>query len=188
MMNKIVSNNDPSFSPCEPQPANRDINGQFLGTHNAIYEPICDNLVDLSDNSDKEVEMHYKTLILNTDLEGLVFPVLDQICDNDFARSTPVSTINVHFQTHNNCPFLAGKICDRSLTVLCDTGAAITTISLGLFKRLPDLIKHPTSMLMTHYIVENLTYDVILGALQLPPPMDTPSPCTILSSVGRIWP
>jgi hypothetical protein len=45
--------------------------------------------------------MHDKTLVLNTDLEGLVFPVLDQISDNDFAR---VSTITVPFQTHESVP------------------------------------------------------------------------------------
>jgi hypothetical protein len=50
MMNAIVSNNDPSFSPCEPQPANRDISGQFLGTHNAVDVPICDNPVDYNFN------------------------------------------------------------------------------------------------------------------------------------------
>jgi hypothetical protein len=46
MMNEIVSNNDPNFTPCEPQPANRDISGLLLDTHNAVDVPICDNLVD----------------------------------------------------------------------------------------------------------------------------------------------
>lgn len=152
MMNEIVNKDDSIFPLSVPQPANRDIGGQFPNPYNAVDVPVCDNLVDLSDNSDKEIEMHDKTFVLNSELEGLVFPVPDQISDNDFAHSTSVSTITVHFQTRNNCPFLPGKICDRPLSFLCDTGAAITTVSLALFKRLPDLTKHPTSTLMTHSI------------------------------------
>ena len=79
--------------------------------------------------------MHAKTLVLNTDLEGLVFPVLDQISDNDFAR---VSTITVPFQTHESVPI---------------DGLALIKFQLGQYI-------YPSYA----YILENLAYDVALGA------------------------
>ena len=48
-------------------------------------------------------------------------------------------TIAVPFETGNNFPFISGRICDISVSFFCDTGVAITTISLALFKRLSSL-------------------------------------------------
>ena len=115
----------------------------------------CDDLVDLSPCEDKGNEMQNSEIVFNPDLEGLVLPVSNQsdnYTDKPVAEFPVACTIAVPFEIRNNCPFTSGKICDLSVSFLCDTGAAITALSSALFERLPSLTKHPPSSLMPQSI------------------------------------
>ena len=115
--------------------------------------PICDDLVDLSPCETTSNWVPSTSTSVCKDLEGLVFPSYphDEHTDK-FTLEGTTCAISVHFEKQNNCPFISGKISDHSVSFLCDTGAAITTISSAFFRRLPNLTKHPPSSLMMQSI------------------------------------
>ena len=74
----------------------------------------------------------------------------DDLVDALKAHSSTTMTINL--ETHNNCPFILGKIDNIPASFLCDTGAAITAISLAFYKQVPSLTKHPPDTLAVQSI------------------------------------
>ena len=102
-----------------------------------IDVPLCNDLVDLSCTGsvdlqgevNKEINKEPSVVVLNPDLEGLPYSVL----------TNPVHSVNsITFELHNNCPFLQGQISGIPTSLLCDTGASVTTISENLFSKIPN--------------------------------------------------
>ena len=55
--------------------------------------------------------------------------------------------MTINLQSHNNCPFIPGKIDNISASFLCDTDAAIIAISSSFYTQVPSLTKHPPGKL-----------------------------------------
>ena len=101
-----------------------------MKTHNTVEIPVCNDLVDLSREMIREANLEPSVFVLNSDLEGLVFPVSN--FNANFTDKTvpgPFDICNtVLFKIRNNYPFVPGRIGELSVPFLCDTGAAITAI------------------------------------------------------------
>ena len=173
-------------SPCVNVPQEVKVSGReqclLLCTKDV---PVCNDLVDLSNEVNKEVHNEPSVVVLNPDLKGLAFPV---------PKSAVHSVNSITFELCNNCPFLQGQVNGIPTSLLCDTGASVTTISEKLFDKLPDCKKISGKTFQQAirtvsgenmpikglalvpfqigeynytfyaYIIENLAYEAILGS------------------------
>ena len=108
-------------SPCVnvPQQVKFSAREQCLSPH-TIDVPVYNDLVDLSYEVNKETSKEPSVVVLNSDLEGLSYPVPE----------TSVHAVNsITFELCNNCPFVKGQVSGIPSSLLCDTGASVTTIS-----------------------------------------------------------
>ena len=109
--------------------------------------------------------------------------------------TNPGHSVNsITFELRNNCPFLQGQISGIPTSLLCDTGASVTTISENLFSKIPNrthmrnnntfqqdirtvsgeslpikgvalyLSKLESTTIHFMHTSENLAYDAILGS------------------------
>jgi hypothetical protein len=174
-------------SPCVnvPQQVKFSAREQCLLPH-TIDVPVCNDLVDLSYEVNKETSKEPSVVVLNSDLEGLSHPV----------PKTSVHAVNsITFEFCNNCSFLQGQVSGIPTSLLCDTGTSVTTISEKLFNKFPNWKKMPSSKTFQQtirtvsgenmpikgvalvpfqigeynytfyaYVIENLAYDAILGS------------------------
>ena len=104
----------------------------------------------MNNYSDEAQPTHGKQdpIVLNTDLEGLVFPTFATDGGEAFSSPPQVSTtMTISLETHNNCPFIPGKIDNILASFLCDTGAAKTALSSAFYEQVPTLTKHPPDTL-----------------------------------------
>jgi hypothetical protein len=125
-----------------PQHVDIDVRQLFFSEHSTIDVPFCDDLVYLSPCEDNGNAMLSSEIVFNLDLEDLIFSVsnpTESYTNNPVPEFPVACTIAVPFETRNNFPFISGRICDLSVYFFGDTGVAITTISLALFKRLSSL-------------------------------------------------
>ena len=174
-------------SPCVnvPQQVRFSAREQCL-VPDTIDVPVCNDLVDLSYEVYEETSKEPSVVVLNSDLEGLSYPV---------PKSSVHAVNSITFEIRNNCPFLQGQVSGIPTSLLCDTGAFVTTISEKLFNKFPNCKKTPSSKTFqqairtvsgenmpikavalvpfqigefnyTFYacIIENLAYDAILGS------------------------
>ena len=120
-----------SLSTNKLQESKNEVEGEQSHLSCSVEVSVCDNLVDLNNYSDEAQPTHVKQdpIVLNTDLEGLVFPTF--ATDGEAFSSPPQvsTTMTISFETHSNCPFIPGKIDNILASLLCDTGAAKTAIS-----------------------------------------------------------
>ena len=176
-------------------------------------------MIDLQGEVNKEINKEPSVVVLNPDLEGLSYSV----------PTNPVHSVNsITFELRNNCLFLQGQISGTPTSLLCDTGASVTTISENLFSKIPDRTHMRNNNTFQQdiqtvsgesmpikgvalvpfqigeynytfyaYIIENLTYNTILGSdflghcqsvidldnhsLRLLPPSEKPPPYLALS-------
>ena len=176
-----------TVSPCVnvPQQVRFSAREQCL-VPGTIDVPVCNDLVDLSYEVYEETSKEPSVVVLNSDLEGLSYPV----------PKTYVHAVNsITFEIRNNCPFLQGQVSGIPTSLLCDTGASVTTISEKLFNKSSNCKKMPSSKTFQQairtvsgenmpikgvalvpfrigeynytfyaYIIENLAYDAILGS------------------------
>ena len=85
-----------------------------------IFVPVCNDLADLSYEVYKETHKEPRVVVLNSDLEDLSYPV---------PKSAVHPVNSIAFEFCNNCPFLQGQVSGIPTSLLCDTGASVTTIS-----------------------------------------------------------
>ena len=84
---------------------------------------------DDSVNLQGEVNKEPSVVVLNPDLKGLLYSV----------PTNPVYSVNsITFELRKNCPFVQGQISGIPISLLCDTGASITTISENFFSKIPN--------------------------------------------------
>ena len=96
---------------------------------NDVVDLSCAGSVDLQGEVNKEINKEPSVVVLNPDLKGLSYSV----------PTNPVHSVNsITFELHNNCPFLQGQISGIPTSLLCDTGASVTTISENLFSKIPN--------------------------------------------------
>ncbi len=101
-----------------PQQVNLSAREQCLSPH-IIDVPVCNDLVDLSYEVKKETSKEPSVVVLNSDLKCLSYPVPE----------TSVHAVNsITFELCNNCPFVQGQVSGIPTSLLCDTGASVTTI------------------------------------------------------------
>ena len=136
------------------QESKNEVEGEQSHLSCSVKVSVCDNLVDLNNYSDETQPTHIKqeSIVLNPDLEGLVFSTF--ATDDEVFSSPPQvsTTMTINLETHNNCPFIPGKIDNIPASFLCDTGAAITAISSAFYKQVPSLTKHPPDTLAVQSI------------------------------------
>ena len=68
----------------------------------------------------KETHKEPRVVVLNSDLEDLSYPV---------PKSAVHPVNSIAFEFCNNCPFLQSQVSGIPTSLLCDTGASVTTIS-----------------------------------------------------------
>jgi hypothetical protein len=191
-------------SPCVnvPQQVKFSAREQCLLPH-TIDVPVCNDLVDLSYEVNKETSKERSVVVFNSDLEGLSFPV---------PKTSVHAVYSITFEFCSNCPFLQGQVSGIPTSLLCDTGASVTTISEKLFNKFPNCKKMPSSKTFQQtirtvsgenmpikgvalvpfqigeynytfyaYIIENLAHDAILGSLELLPPSEKSPPYPALN-------
>ena len=133
----------------------------------SVEVSVCDNLVDLNSYTDEAQPTHIRQepIVLNPDLEGLVFPTFTTASEDFSSPPQASTTMTINLESHNNCPFIPGKIDNISASFLCDTGAAITAISSSFYTQVPSLAKHPPDKLAVQSI--KTVNDEIVPVLRL---------------------
>ena len=163
VMNTVVSdvlickdNSDltESLSRNKLQESKNEVEGEQSHLSCSVEASVCDNLVDLNSYTDETQPTHIKQdpIVLNPDLEGLVFPTFSTASEVFSSLPQVSTTMTINLEPHNNCPFILGKIDNISASFLCDTGAAITAISSTFYKQVPNLTKHPPDKLAVQSI------------------------------------
>ena len=112
------------------QESKNEVEGEQSHLSCSVEVSVCDNLVDLSSYADEAQPTHIRQdpIVLNPDLEGLVFPTFTTASEDFSSPPQASTTMTINLESHNNCPFIPGKIDNISASFLCDTGAAITAI------------------------------------------------------------
>ena len=137
------------------QESKNEVEGEQSHLPCSVEVSVCDNLVDLNSYTDEAQPTHIirqDPIVLNPDLEGLVFPSFTTASEDFSSPPQASTTMTINLESHNNCPFIPGKIDNISASFLRDTGAAITAISSSFYTQVPSLTKHPPDKLAVQSI------------------------------------